>query len=67
MHLYHHAYHVPKGKFGVNFGISLSIWDYLFKTNYVPDDRGIIELGFKGDDQFPKSFLGQNSHGFRKK
>ncbi|MCH2217601.1 MAG: sterol desaturase family protein [Flavobacteriales bacterium] len=67
MHLYHHAYHVPKGKFGVNFGISLSIWDYLFKTNYVPDDRGTIELGFKGDDQFPKSFLGQNSYGFHKK
>ena len=67
MHLYHHAYHVPKGKFGVNFGISLSIWDYLFKTNYVPDDRGTIELGFKGDDQFPKSFLGQNSCGFHKK
>ena len=66
MHLYHHAYHVPKGKFGVNFGISLSIWDYLFKTNYVPDDRGTIELGFKGDDQFPKSFLGQNSYGFHK-
>ncbi len=66
MHLYHHAYHVPKRKFGVNFGISLSIWDYLFKTNYVPDDRGTIELGFKGDEQFPKSFLGQNSYGFHK-
>ena len=66
MHLYHHAYHVPKGKFGVNFGISLSIWDYLFKTNYVPDDRGTIELGFKGDDQFPKAFWGKTHTDFTK-
>ena len=22
---------------GINFGISLSIWDYIFKTNYVPE------------------------------
>lgn len=35
MHLYHHAYTLPdEKKHGVNFGISLSIWDYIFKTNY---------------------------------
>ena len=33
MHLYHHAYQIPKGKKGINFAISLSIWDYLFGTN----------------------------------
>ena len=33
MHLYHHAYTIPKGSHGVNFGISLSIWDYIFRTN----------------------------------
>ncbi len=36
MHLYHHAKSLPKGRFGVNFGISLSIWDYLFNTYYLP-------------------------------
>lgn len=64
MHLYHHSYVLPEGKFGVNFGISLSLWDYLFRTNYIPEDSGIIELGFEGDDQFPKTFWGQLVHGF---
>jgi len=67
MHLYHHAYKLPEGRFGVNFGISLSLWDYIFKTNYIPEDSGTIEIGFKGDDEFPKSFVGQNTYGFGKK
>ncbi len=64
MHLYHHAYVLPKGTYGVNFGISLSLWDYIFKTNYVPEDSGTITIGFKGDDKFPKSFVQQSFHGF---
>lgn len=66
MHLYHHVYTLPKGKNGVNYGISLSIWDYIFKTNYIPEDSGAITLGFKGDDNFPKTFLGQLTYGFKK-
>lgn len=64
MHLYHHSYALPDGKFGVNFGISLSIWDYLFKTNYIPEQGGTIPLGFPGDDKVPKNFLGQLTYGF---
>lgn len=66
MHLYHHAYDLPEGKYGVNFGISLSLWDYIFKTNYIPEDSGTIELGFAGDDKFPKDFVHQNIYGFKK-
>lgn len=66
MHLYHHAYTIPKGKNGVNYGISLSVWDYIFKTNYIPEDSGTIEIGFEGDNQFPKDFIGQNTYGFKK-
>ena len=66
MHLQHHAYDVPEGKYGVNFGISLSLWDYIFKTNYIPEDSGTIDLGFPGVDKFPKSFIDQNTYGFRK-
>ena len=66
MHLYHHAYTLPKGKYGVNYGISLSLWDYIFKTDYIPEDSGTVEIGFKGDDQFPKDFIGQNIYGFKK-
>ena len=67
MHLYHHSYDLPEGKFGVNFGISLSLWDYLFKTNYIPEDSGKIVLGFPGDEKLPKGFWGQLVHGFVKK
>lgn len=66
MHLYHHVYDLPKGTYGVNFGISLSLWDYIFKTNYVPEDSGTIELGFPGDDKFPHDFIHQNIYGFGK-
>ncbi len=66
MHLYHHSYILPKGSYGVNFGISLSIWDYIFKTNYIPEDSGTIEIGFPGDKKIPKNFFGQIIYGFRK-
>jgi sterol desaturase/sphingolipid hydroxylase (fatty acid hydroxylase superfamily) len=66
MHLYHHVYTLPEGKYGVNFGISLSLWDYIFKTNYIPEDSGTIELGFPGDEKFPKDFLHQEIYGFGK-
>lgn len=63
MHLYHHAYELPKGKNGVNYGISLSLWDYIFKTNYIPESAGTISLGFEGDDEVPKSFWRQLTYG----
>ncbi len=64
MHLYHHAYTIPKGSKGINFGISLSVWDYIFKTNHIPDEDGTIELGFPDDENFPKDFMHQNMYGF---
>lgn len=65
MHIWHHAYDIPKErKYGVNFGITLSIWDYLFRTNYIPSDGRDIKLGFPGDEDFPETFVGQNTHGF---
>lgn len=67
MHLYHHVKALPKGKpNGINFGISLSIWDYIFKTNYVPEDSGTIEIGFPGEENFPQGLGGQFVYGFKK-
>lgn len=66
MHLYHHAKVLPGGQAtGVNFGISLSVWDYIFKTNYVPESSGTIPLGFDDMDQFPSDFVHQNLYGFK--
>ena len=67
MHLYHHMKALPENKpKGINFGISLSIWDFLFKTSYVPDDNGEIELGFSNEENFPKGFFGHLFTGFGK-
>ncbi|PWK19070.1 sterol desaturase family protein [Xanthomarina spongicola] len=60
MHIWHHAKKLPNHvRYGVNYGITLSLWDYLFKTNYIPHDGKDIELGFKGDEKFPKDFISQ--------
>lgn len=65
MHLHHHAYELPAGSIGKNFGISLSLWDYIFRTNYIPNTHGQTKLGFKGDEEFPKGFIAQNLSGFK--
>lgn len=68
MHLWHHAYELPEEKRrGVNFGISLSIWDYIFRTNHIPEESGTIKLGFPKMETFPKTFMGQLFDGFLKK
>ena len=67
MHLYHHAYSLPENhRYGVNFGISLSLWDYLFKTDFIPEDSGLVPLGFEGDEKIPQSFWKQLFYGFKK-
>lgn len=65
MHIWHHAKDLPKEKrYGVNFGLTLSLWDYLFRTNYIPKSGRDIRLGFPGDENFPETFINQNLHGF---
>ena len=50
----------------VLFGISLSCWDYIFKTDYIPKNGRDIELGFENDDEFPKDFIQQEIYPFTK-
>jgi len=68
MHIWHHSYHLPEERrAGVNFGLTLAIWDYIWKTDYIPHDGRDIPLGFPGLENFPKSFAEQNLHGFSSK
>ena len=68
MHIWHHAKELPEErKNGVNFGITLSLWDYLFKTNYIPFSGRDIELGFSDEDEFPGDFIGQELYPLNKK
>jgi sterol desaturase/sphingolipid hydroxylase (fatty acid hydroxylase superfamily) len=70
MHIWHHAENLPKGSYGVNFGLSLSIWDYLFNTAYIPHDGRDEKLGFEKVEEFPNRFFSQLivplKNGFRK-
>ena len=61
MHIWHHAKELPN-RYGVNFGLSLSIWDYVFKTAYIPHDGRDIELGFDHDEEFPDGFAAQATY-----
>ena len=63
MHIWHHAKELPiERKKGVNFGITLSIWDYIFRTNYIPYNGRDIEIGFDKDELFPKDFISQEMY-----
>jgi len=68
MHIWHHAKELPSDhQNGVNFGITLSIWDYLFKTNYIPNNGRDIPLGFDDVESFPEGFWEQQAYPWVKK
>lgn len=67
MHIWHHAKELPKNRpNGMNYGISLSIWDYIFRTNYIPSDGRDIELGFEKIEKYPSNFFRQLIEPFKK-
>jgi hypothetical protein len=42
------------------------LWDYIFKTNYVPTPDKNLVLGYSDDQQMPSGFFGQLFYGFKK-
>ena len=66
MHLWHHAKELPEGSHGVNYGISLSLWDYLFGTAYIPNENANEPLGFEQVEIFPKTFWQQLTYPWNK-
>ena len=67
MHLWHHAKEIPAERHGVNYGISLSLWDYLFGTAYIPNQNANEQLGFEDQETFPKTFFQQLTHPWNSK
>jgi sterol desaturase/sphingolipid hydroxylase (fatty acid hydroxylase superfamily) len=64
MHIWHHAHDIPDShRYGVNFGLSLAIWDYIFGTVYMPHNGRDVRLGFEGVEQYPQSLLKQLGQG----
>jgi len=58
MHLWHHDAS-SEGGVAKNFGIVLSVWDFVFRTAYWPRDRGPERLGYPGVQEMPTGFPGQ--------
>ncbi len=52
MHLWHHDIS-DEGGVAKNFGIVLSLWDFVFGTAYWPRDRAPAALGYPGDAEMP--------------
>ena len=64
LHIWHHAHDLPQERrYGVNFALTLAIWDYLFGTAYLPHEGRDIKLGFPGVEEYPDSFIAQNLEG----
>ncbi|RAI92024.1 sterol desaturase family protein [Algoriphagus yeomjeoni] len=67
MHLWHHARELPKSHpHGFNYGISLSLWDFLFRTNYWPSDDENLLVGLPDEEKFPEGFVGQTVEPFKR-
>jgi sterol desaturase/sphingolipid hydroxylase (fatty acid hydroxylase superfamily) len=64
MHFWHHAKHLPEGSHGVNYGISLSPWGYLFGNAYIHNENE--PLGFNHIEEFPKTFWSQTTYPWNK-
>ena len=68
MHLWHHAKEFPESHpKGFNFGISLSVWDYIFKTVYWPSDDPNLPVGLPDDEKIGGTFLEQQLGAFKSK
>ncbi|MCB9356512.1 MAG: sterol desaturase family protein [Saprospiraceae bacterium] len=65
MHIWHHSKELPRGSYGVNYGLTLSVWDYLFRTVWMPKNGRDIPLGFPGVEQYPHGFFSQMFRPFK--
>lgn len=53
MHIWHHDVKMHR-KYGQNFGIVFSMWDWLFGTAYMPEGQP-EKIGFEGEEDYPDS------------
>ena len=57
MHIWHHDVAL-RGRYGQNFAVIFSLWDWVFGTAYLPDEVEQPErLGFAGMERFPKGLI----------
>jgi sterol desaturase/sphingolipid hydroxylase (fatty acid hydroxylase superfamily) len=62
MHRWHHAREIAEKN--ANFGTKLAIWDWIFKTAYLPRAKPLA-YGLAGDEPYPEGYVGQHVAAFR--
>jgi sterol desaturase/sphingolipid hydroxylase (fatty acid hydroxylase superfamily) len=66
MHIWHHDV-ISRSKGGQNFGITLSVWDWIFGTAYMPDDKEIPDkIGFDEINKYPQNIVARFFYPFYK-
>jgi sterol desaturase/sphingolipid hydroxylase (fatty acid hydroxylase superfamily) len=63
-HYWHHAKNIPR-KFGVNYASVLVIWDHLFGSYYLPDEKIAQPILGVPNNDVPNNFFGQLWHPFK--
>ncbi len=58
MHIWHHDAS-DEGGVSKNYGIVLSLWDWIFRTVHWPENREPERLGYPDDNEMPQTFGGQ--------
>jgi sterol desaturase/sphingolipid hydroxylase (fatty acid hydroxylase superfamily) len=61
MHRWHHA----DSERTVNFSTKIAVWDWLFKTAYLPPNEKPRAYGLWGGAPFPKGYFAQHLYAFR--
>lgn len=64
MHIWHHAKSLPV-RYGANYGLSLSVWDWVFGTAHWPHSGRDMPLGFDQVERYPDHFVTQMVEPFR--
>ena len=64
MHVWHHNLLLKKEEKTVNYGINLSIWDWIFNTAYMPKNKHPKKIGIIDKNKIPKSFIRQELYPF---
>lgn len=63
MHRWHHAVDLPPP--GVNFSTKIAVWDWLFGTAYLPQDRRLSGFGLGSVKEYPQNYFVQHLYAFR--
>lgn len=57
LHRWHHARELDRANH--NYGQVFLLWDVVFGTRYLPEDRPPAEVGLAEPADFPQTYLGQ--------